>query len=109
LEKTSKHPIEREEMLAHVALKRMQINKLMAMVDEGVGPMLAATVIALSVRLAFSIFTNLTLAQEMFSGKIPSYTTLAQVYPRTLIESVTLVCLANAGQSLKNEVKLCNP
>jgi hypothetical protein len=31
-----------------------------------------------------------------------------QVYPRTLIESVTLVCLANAGQSLKNEVNPFN-
>jgi hypothetical protein len=106
LEKPHKRPIEREEMLARVALKRLQINKFMALVDEGVGPMVAATVIALSVRLAFSIFINLTVAQGMFLGKIPSYSTLAQVYPRTLIESVTLVCLANAGQSLKNEVNL---
>jgi hypothetical protein len=85
LEKPVKHPIEQEEMLSRVALKRMQINKLMAMVDEGVGPMLAATVIALSVRLAFSIFTNLTMAQEMFSGK-RAKPPLFQLWCRSILE-----------------------
>lgn len=91
-------------MFAHVAFKRMQINKLVAMVDEGVGPMLAATVISLSIRLAFSIFANFTVALEMFSGKIPSLANLVLIFLRSFLETVTLVSLANAGQSLKNEV-----
>lgn len=106
MEKPGKHPIEQEKMLSRVAQKRMQINKLMAMVDEGVGPMLAVTVIALCIRLAFSLFTNFSVALDMFSGKILSLSTAVKIFLRTLLECFVLVYLSTAGQSLKNEVDL---
>jgi hypothetical protein len=101
-----KRPIEQGEILASVAQKRMQINKLMAMVDEGVGPMSAVTVIFLSIRLAFLLFTNYSVAQDMFSGKMPPVSNFVILFPRTVLEIAALVSLANAGQSLKNEVIL---
>jgi hypothetical protein len=107
LKKPVKHPIEQEEMLSYVAQKRMKINKLMAMVDEGVGPILAATVIALCIRLAFSLFTNFSVVLDMFSGKILSFSTVAKIFLRALLECFVLVYLSNAGQSLKNEVVIC--
>jgi hypothetical protein len=108
LEKAGKHPIELEEMLSRVALKRMQINKLIAMVDEGVGPMSAVTVVLMSIRLAFSLFINFSVALDMLSGKIPSFSTLVVFFPRTLLASVTLICLANAVR-FKKRGKLVHP
>ena len=84
----------------------MQINKLMALVDEGVGPILAVTVVLLSIRLAFLLFTNFSVALNMFSGKMPPASNFVILFPRTLLENATLASLANAGQSLKNEVTL---
>jgi hypothetical protein len=106
MEKPAKHTIEQEEMLARVAQKRMQINELMAMVDSDVGPMSAITVIFFSIRLAFSLFINFSVALDLFLGKSPSYSTLVVFFPRTLLAGAALVCHANAGESLKNEVNL---
>jgi len=88
-----------------VAYKRAQLNNLVSEVGSGVGPVVAASVITLCLRLSFSLFTNFSMAMDMFSGrKMPTLGNILLVYPRTIFKSIVLAGLAHSGQRLKDEV-----
>jgi len=106
LEQLPKRPADLEHLLARIAHKRAQLNILVAEVGSGIGPVVAASVITLCLRLSFSLFTNFSMAMEMFtSGKMLNLGDILVVYPaRTILKAVVLVALAHSGQRLNDEV-----
>ena len=104
LESPPKRAIDLENLLARVAKRRGQLNNLVSEVNGGIGPVVAASVFTLCFRLSFSLFTNFSMAAEIFSGKMPSLATMLILYPRTFFKSIVLVCLAHSGQKLADEV-----
>jgi len=80
---------------------------LVSEVESGVGPVVAASVVTLCLRISFSLFTNFWMAMDMFTtGKMPSVGNLLIVYPRTIFKTIVLAALAHSGQRLKDEVRL---
>jgi len=105
LEQLPKRPADLEHLLARIAHKRAQLNILVSEVGSGIGPVVAASVITLCLRLSFSLFTNFSMAMEMFtSGKMLNLGDILVVYPRTILKAVVLVGLAHSGQRLNDEV-----
>jgi len=94
-----------EARLARVAQRRARLNILMSEVEAGVGPVVAASVFTLCLRLSFSLFTNFSMVAKMFSGDQPD-AFLYLFYPRSILKIVALVGLAHAGQRLKDEVRI---
>jgi len=104
LEASSKGHPDLEVKLARVARRRARLNILVAEVEAGLGPVVAASVVTLCLRLSFSVFTNFTMVAKMFSGEHPD-PFLYLFYPRSFFKGITLLGLAHAGQRLKDEVR----
>jgi hypothetical protein len=104
LESPPKRAIDLENLLARVAQRRAQLNILVSEVNGGIGPVVAASVFTLCFRLSYSLFTNFSMAAEIFSGKMPSLATMLILYPRTFFKSLVLVRLGHSGQKLTDEV-----
>jgi hypothetical protein len=99
-----KRAVDLESVLALVAQKRVHLNALVSEINGGLGPVVAASVVTLCLRLSFSLFTNFSMAAAIFSGKMPSLSTILILYPRTFLKSLVLILLAHSGQNLADEV-----
>jgi hypothetical protein len=106
LDKFPKRPADLEMHLARVARQRTQLNAFAEEVGAGVGPVVAVTVFAVTVRLSCTLLINVKTGFYMYStGQLPPLTDLFIAYPRTILVSFMLAALAHAGQGLKDEVR----
>jgi hypothetical protein len=108
LENPPKIVIELERLLAQIAKKRAKLNDLMADTESGLGPLVAATIFTLCLRLSFATFANFSVAMKVLSGSLSSFTVVILASLRMILKIVILLQLAHSGQRLVEEVKIQN-
>lgn len=95
-----------EYLLAWAAKKRAKLNELMADTESGLGPMVAATILTICLRLSFMAFANLSAIMKVLSGAPTSLINVFSISLRLILKTIALLQLAHCGQQFVEEVNM---
>jgi hypothetical protein len=108
LESPPKIVNELERLLAQIAKKRAKLSDLMGDTESGLGPLVAASIFTLCLRLSYATFANFSVAMKVLSGSLSSFTVVILSSLRMILKTVILLQLAHSDQLLVEEVKIQN-